>query len=565
VKPTFSGRFYFYTSIKGRRNKMKKTLISILFILAAIAAVLIPALPVGAQVIPPDPKTEVFIDASVKSGAPPYLTALTVKETNTGNVVLTDVSVIVSGGWSGTLTSTAAVDYPGTVFTGDNGNNKLDVGETWQWVVPDVSVTASTSFTATGHGIFTQITKAGKITKDITAPEFPLEQLSVDVQAQEIASLGDFVWRDCDKDGIQDAGEPGVAGVRVDLLDGSGNPILDYSFNPDGEPVYTTTDANGYYLFAGLAPGAYSVKFTLPTGFVFTTKNAPGSNAANDSDADTGTGKTVATTLVNREEDLTWDAGIYQKLDLKIVKTDGVCKVYPGEPITYTLTVTNNGPGNAVGATVTDTIPTTLLNVTWTSSTTGSAAVTAGASGSGNNLSATINIAAGAGNSVVFSVHGTVSPTALSYAALRTVFTGSDFLCCEPPPPKLTNTAVVTAPPCAQDTNLNNNTSTDTDDIVAAPAVITKAASSVYKYSAILNGSVTSKGPYTSVQVYFEYGQTISYGTTTTPTTKTSTGNFSRSISGLSKGTTYHYRAVLLTPDGALFYGADTTFTTRNY
>src|SRR5439155_625164 len=114
----------------------------------------------------------------------------------------------------------------------------------------------------------------------------------------------------------------------------------------------------------------------------------------------------------------------------------------PGNGVTHTITVTNTGPSNAVGATIADAIPAGLTGVTWSSSTTGSASVSSGASGSGNSLSATVNIAAGAGNSVVF----TVSGTALSS------LTGN-----------LVNTATVSTPPGTTDNNPGNNSSTDTD------------------------------------------------------------------------------------------------------
>ena len=78
----------------------------------------------------------------------------------------------------------------------------------------------------------------------------------------------------------------------------------------------------------------------------------------------------------------------------------------PGGAVTYTIMVTNSGPSDAVGATVADTIPAGLTNVTWTSRTSGTASVTSGASGSGNNLAARVNIAAG--NSIIFTVTGMV-------------------------------------------------------------------------------------------------------------------------------------------------------------
>ena len=113
------------------------------------------------------------------------------------------------------------------------------------------------------------------------------------------ASLGDKVWLDLDNDNIQDANEPGVAGVTVTLFDAAGAPV-----------GTTTTDAFGNYLFAGLTPGVYSVGFTnIPAGFTLVSKDA-GTNDASDSDADPTTGRTPPTTLVAGENDMTWDAGI---------------------------------------------------------------------------------------------------------------------------------------------------------------------------------------------------------------------------------------------------------------
>ncbi len=121
------------------------------------------------------------------------------------------------------------------------------------------------------------------------------------------ASLGNYVWNDVDKDGIQDATETGVAGVTVTL------------YNNTGVAVGTTlTDANGHYQFTDLTPGTYSVGFTLPPTYVFTTQDATSatSNANNpsdftDSDVNTTTGKTSTVTLVAGENNPGLDAGIY--------------------------------------------------------------------------------------------------------------------------------------------------------------------------------------------------------------------------------------------------------------
>ena len=57
--------------------------------------------------------------------------------------------------------------------------------------------------------------------------------------------------------------------------------------------------------------------------------------------------------------------------DLSITKTDNRVSVTQGETFTYTLTVTNNGPGYVIGATVTDIMPDGLSSMAYTSDTTG--------------------------------------------------------------------------------------------------------------------------------------------------------------------------------------------------
>ena len=139
-----------------------------------------------------------------------------------------------------------------------------------------------------------------------TTPEdyFKLQQIAVcapDYCAPVAkASIGDVVWEDKNYNGIQDAGEAGVANVTVKLLSSSGTVLST-----------TTTDSDGKYLFSNLNPGDYKIQVITPTGY-FTTKKDQGGNDALDSDIDS-TGTTVTTTLVAGENDLSWDAGIYRK------------------------------------------------------------------------------------------------------------------------------------------------------------------------------------------------------------------------------------------------------------
>jgi hypothetical protein len=59
----------------------------------------------------------------------------------------------------------------------------------------------------------------------------------------EDVEIGDRVWEDTNGNGIQDPGEPGIAGVALSLLDFNGNAV--------GQ---TSTDGNGIYNFSGLRP-----------------------------------------------------------------------------------------------------------------------------------------------------------------------------------------------------------------------------------------------------------------------------------------------------------------------
>ncbi|MGW4215395.1 SdrD B-like domain-containing protein, partial [Lentzea sp. NPDC004789] len=111
--------------------------------------------------------------------------------------------------------------------------------------------------------------------------------------------LGDTVWRDDNKNGIQDNGEPGVPDVPVKLSTGQ----------------TTKTDANGKYLFTDLPDGKYTVCFgPMPDAvkdFQFTTPNAGGDDAK-DSDADPASGCTPEVELgLGKRENLTVDAGIH--------------------------------------------------------------------------------------------------------------------------------------------------------------------------------------------------------------------------------------------------------------
>ena len=72
-------------------------------------------------------------------------------------------------------------------------------------------------------------------------------------------SIGDYIWNDVNADGVQDAGETGIEGVTVELVDEYGN-VVDTA----------VTNVDGLYLFADVAPGTYNVVVTPPDGYLQT-------------------------------------------------------------------------------------------------------------------------------------------------------------------------------------------------------------------------------------------------------------------------------------------------------
>ncbi len=121
-------------------------------------------------------------------------------------------------------------------------------------------------------------------------------------QAAGLAGIGNYVWNDINQDGIQNAGEPGIPGVTVKLMDAAGTILAN-----------TTTDANGVYQFTGLTPGSYKVQFSnYPAGYQPTLANAGGNSQESlDSDADPVSGITNIVTLLAGEYNQDLDAGIF--------------------------------------------------------------------------------------------------------------------------------------------------------------------------------------------------------------------------------------------------------------
>ena len=106
---------------------------------------------------------------------------------------------------------------------------------------------------------------------------------------------------------------------------------------------------------------------------------------------------------------------VLPRVDLSVTKSANLASYTPGQPITYTVTVRNAGPSDAVNATFTDPIPTAITGATWTCAVTAAGTATlppAGATACGatsgtGNISQAVRI--NVGGTLTYTVTGTVA------------------------------------------------------------------------------------------------------------------------------------------------------------
>jgi uncharacterized repeat protein (TIGR01451 family) len=291
---------------------------------------------------------------------------------------------------------------------------------------------------------------------------------------------------------------------------GSG-AFWDMKTNNRRPDTWTSADAAGLAIFPGLVrydeaylePGpikhAFRVTVRASNGYVYPGSHSAGSNGSalpmgarlrlkstkTVSDPDTGVQrivqalKTYGLIVADNGTDMyvggtfddRWDNGILNPAldqltasdfeviqlgygsnfaDLQVTKTDGQTTVFSGSPVTYMITVANNGPNPVTSASVVDNFPAAITSVSWTcSASTGSSC--GGASGSGN-INRLVNLLSG----------GTVTFTAI--ANTNPAATGM-----------LVNTSTATVPGGMVEPTPANNSATDTDTLVAgADLSITK-------------------------------------------------------------------------------------------
>jgi len=194
----------------------------------------------------------------------------------------------------------------------------------------------------------------------VKTPDFTLdtnEDMSIDLGLYRLGQIGDLVWNDKNADGIQNSGEDGIAGVTVTLLDESGNPAK-YGNDSVVQPV--TTNSSGEYLFTGLEPGRYKVKFDILDGYKLSSANA-GSDDEIDSDPIDVVGTNATTdsiTLQSGEINKSIDMGLYLghigNLVFHDLNADGIKNGSDTAISGVTVKLYKDGGTNAIMTTTTD-------------------------------------------------------------------------------------------------------------------------------------------------------------------------------------------------------------------
>jgi uncharacterized repeat protein (TIGR01451 family) len=301
---------------------------------------------------------------------------------------------------SGQVTNTFSASAPsGTHETNPGDNSAFDTDSI---IVADLEVTKDDGVTTVNSGSSTTytvtLTNSGPFSADGSTISDPAAAGLTKTAIGVCTPTGGAV---CPSAGIG-AGQLNIANLEAGTVV---VPTL-----PVGGKISFTITAN-VTAVSGSVTNIFSA--TPPAG---TTDPTPGNNTATDTDT-------------------------ISSADLKITKTDGTDTYTPGGPITYTIVVSNLGPSDATGISVSDAVPSSITGTTINCSPSGAATCGTNAS-SGNNVSFTgASIPKGAANYLTITVSGIVNPST----------TGD-----------LVNTATVTPGPQV-DPNLDNNSSKDTD------------------------------------------------------------------------------------------------------
>jgi len=395
-----------------------------------------------------------------------------------GTITYTLIANIASGA-TGTLANTATVTAPAGVTDPNLSNNTATDTDT---LTPQANLAISktdgvTSVNAGGTTTYTIVVSNGGLSAANGAvfTDPAVANLSVTSVTCGSASGG--------------ASCPTVANTTIALMQGAG--IVIPTLPPGGSVTFTvkaTVAGNATGSITNTANVAAPVGVTDP-------------NLSNNTATDTDTINLIA--------------------DLAITKSDGVTSVDPGGTTTYTIVVSNSGPSNVTGATVTDILPPAISSDTFTAVGSGGASGFT-ASGSGN-INDTVNLPVS--GTITYTLHANIASSA----------TGT-----------LVNTATVTAPVGVTDPNPGNNTATDTDTltpqvtlaVVKTDGSLTYTPGGIATYTVTITDTGASDAANVTLSDALPPGVTLTANVTCVANGSANCGTVNGSIGGTSLGTT---------------------------
>ena len=147
-----------------------------------------------------------------------------------------------------------------TTVTDDSGNFSFANLVAGDYAIEEVVPSGYRQTTPAGNGIIAVPLAPGQNVQGLLFGN----QLIPIVQFGAISGMK---FNDLNGNGVLDPGEPGLAGVTINLQPSAGNPVT------------TTTDTAGNFSFQDLTPGTYTVSEVVPSGYRQTLPAAPGTIA----------------------------------------------------------------------------------------------------------------------------------------------------------------------------------------------------------------------------------------------------------------------------------------------
>ncbi|QHS59740.1 DUF7933 domain-containing protein [Chitinophaga agri] len=457
---------------------------------------------------------------------------------NAANVVVTDNAPAGTTikSWSAAVT-TGTVTLPATSGTGNINQTIASV--------PNAAVVTYTVTVATSSGFTGSLSNTASASSDATDPApannssttpgiTPASKADIVVvkstTATSFAPGEDVVYTIT----VANNGPSDAANVVVTDNAPAGTTIKSWTAAvTTGTVVLPATAGTGNIsqTIANLSSGAlvtYTVTIATPSSF---TGNLSNTAAATSDATDNTPGNNTSST-----------PGIpaAPKADIAVVKATTATTFAPGEDVTYTITVTNNGPSDAANVVVTDNAPTGTTITSWTAAVTNGTVTLPATSGTGNISQTILNMPNGA---VVTYTVTVATPSG---------FTGS-----------LSNTANASSD--ATDNTPGNNSSTTTS-ITPAPkadvSVVKSTAATTFAPGENVTYTITvsNNGPSDAANVKVidnaptgtsiqSWSAAVTNGTVTLPATS-GTGNINQTIAKVPNGAVVTYTVTIATPSG---------------